>query len=129
MIYRLEFELPGLPRMINASGHSKHWAVRHHEAKKWINAVGIAVNARGRPRAPLVRARLILTRYSSVAPDPDGLVSGFKHVIDGLVEAGVLTNDRFTTIAMPTYHWIKAPAKQGMVRVVVEEFTGDQEVT
>ena len=70
---------------------------------------------------PLSRAKLTLTRYSSVCPDPDGLVSSFKSVLDGLVECGVLENDRFTNIGMPTYAWEKAPKNEGKAKVIVEE--------
>lgn len=72
-----------------------------------------------KPATPLERARLVLTRFSSVAPDPDGLVSGFKHVIDGLVQCGVLSNDRYDNIGMPDYRWQKVPPKAGRIRVEV----------
>jgi hypothetical protein len=64
---------------------------------------------------------LTLTRGSSVQPDYDGLVSGFKHVIDGLVLAKVLINDDQETIGIPEYKWVKADPKEGFIRVTVEE--------
>lgn len=122
-LYRLEFELLGLPGMTNvASGKSRHWREAHREANKWKAHVALVVRGK-RPLKPLKRAKLTLTRCSSVSPDSDGLVSGFKHVIDGLVIAGVLENDRYENIEMPTYLWRKVPAGMGMIRVVVEEVT------
>lgn len=119
--YRLEFEIMGLPRMTN-SRKSSHWRVIHREAEDWKMRVILYAKS-ARPKVPLARAKLTLTRCSSSSPDSDGLVSGFKHVIDGLVIAGVLENDKFVNIGMPTYLWRKVPAGKGMIRVVVEEVT------
>lgn len=122
-LYRLEFELSGLPRMSNASGRkSTHWRVLKTESDTWKARV-IRLVRPSLPTVPLARAKLTLTRCSSSSPDSDGLVSGFKHVIDGLVIAGVLENDRYENIEMPTYLWRKVPAGKGMIRVVVEEVT------
>lgn len=72
-------------------------------------------------RVPLERARLTLTRYSSVAPDFDGLVSSFKHIIDGLIDAGVIVGDSMKVIGAPTYLWEKTSPAKGRVKVIVEE--------
>lgn len=119
-LYRLEFELLGLPRMTNASGRkSTHWRVLKKESDAWKLRVHQVVKS-SRPFVPLKRAKLILTRCSSVCPDSDGLVSGFKHVIDGLVIAGVLENDRYENIGFPTYLWRKVKPGEGKIIVVVE---------
>lgn len=123
MSYRLVFEIPGLPRMSNASGRSRSWRATHNAARRWKHEV-ILVTRSHRPPAPLERARLTLTRFSSVEPDADGLVIGFKPVIDGLVKAGILVNDRMSNIGMPTYRWAKALPGKGKIQVVVEEIDG-----
>lgn len=121
MAYKLEFELQGLPRMTNASGRSKHWALLAKEADKWKKAVVCECIFKRQLHSPaLYKAKLTLTRYSSVSPDPDGLVSSFKHVIDGLVLGGVIVNDRFENISMPDYRWVKCKPKEGKIHVVVE---------
>jgi hypothetical protein len=120
-MYRLEFEIPGLPRMANLASGKSHWRHAHNEAKKWKALTAAAVRIAGKPHSPLAHAALVLTRYSSVPPDPDGLVRGFKHVLDGLVESGVLENDKLTNIGMPEFRWEKCKPKQGKLRVVVEE--------
>lgn len=121
MSYRLEFELNGLPKMTNPSGaRSTHWRVVKAERDRWKLAT-IAVIRSRRPLAPLERARLTLTRFSSTSPDYDGLVSGFKSILDALVKGGVLANDKFTNIGAPQYLWIKCQPRKGKIRVVVEE--------
>lgn len=119
MNYRLTFELTGLPRMTNGGGGTRNHWVLHKLAQEWKGRAILAAKAEGLPEVPLKTARLVLTRYSSVSPDPDGLVSGFKPIVDGLVAAGVLENDRFDNIGMPDYRWEKVPQRAGKVRVEV----------
>lgn len=96
------------------------WQTRHKNALKWKALVALAV-AMIRPEKPFNKAMLKLTRFSSKRPDYDGIVSGFKHIIDGLVEAQVLKNDTFEVIGNPLYDWGKAKYKQGYVLIEVEE--------
>ncbi len=118
-MYKLFLELPGLPKPVNRLT-GEHWAVRFKNARMWKQAVMAATYGR-RPPVPLERARLTLTRISSCSPDPDGLVSSFKAIIDGLIAAKILENDRAKNIGMPIYKWIKGKPKQGKVIIEVEE--------
>jgi len=118
--YRLEFTMPGLPKMTNAKRSFGHWAQYHKEATKWKQAVFPYLATRKPPR-PLERAQLTLVRGSSQEPDYEGLVSGFKHVIDGLVEAGILADDKMSNIGAPNYEWELAERGKGYIRVLVEE--------
>ncbi len=118
MSYSLSFTINRLPKTINAIGR-KHWAIKARETKDFHFLVADAVRDR-KPTLPLQKARLVLTRHSASEPDFDGLVSGFKHTIDGLVKAGVLINDKPTNIS-PTYRWQKAPSGKGFITVAVEE--------
>jgi len=117
--YRLEVEIPGLPKTTNAGGRA-HWSAKVKEARHWIEMVAL-VTAGKRPRSPLPKVKLTLTRYSSREPDYDGCVSTFKHVIDGLVHARIITDDKISNIGSPTYCWVEAKPNQGKVRVIVEE--------
>lgn len=117
MTYELSFELPGLPKTTNSGGRA-HWAMKVREANSWKRAVYVTIRSR-LPLAPCQRATLTLTRMSSSEPDFDGLVSSFKHVIDGLVEAGVLVSDKPSVIGQPIYKWERAPRGQGRIKVTV----------
>lgn len=117
--YSLEFEVHDLPHTTNSLGR-KHWAVKAKEARKWKEYVYCqAYNYR--PTEPLKKAKVTLIRKSSVSPDPDGLVSSFKHTIDGLVQAKIIVNDKFDNIGFPDYRWEKAKPNQGSIKVIVEE--------
>ena len=107
--------------MTNPSGRSGHWAVVRKERAGWKAKVLAAIGP-AKPAKPFEKATLTLTRRSSVAPDPDGLVSGFKAIVDALVDHGVIVNDRFNNIGMPDYRWEKAPPGKGhvVVRVVAD---------
>jgi len=50
-------------------------------------------------------------------PDYDGIVSGFKHPIDALVEAGIIIDDNMNVIGMPTFRWEKVPQGQGCIEL------------
>lgn len=98
-----------------------HWAIKAKEANSWKTQVAWKVRELGAPIRPLKIAKLTLIRFSSSEPDPDGLVSSFKHIIDGLVEADVLENDKMSNIGMPAYSWQKCPRGKGSVQIIVEE--------
>lgn len=114
--------LEGLPPTTNTPGRGgrKNWRSQHYERKKWKAL--IAQYARPYvPKVPHKKARLVITRYSAVEPDFDGLVSGGKALIDGLVECGVLEDDKRSNIGIPDYRWEKAKRGEGKVRVEVYE--------
>jgi hypothetical protein len=104
--------------MINSIGR-QHWAIKVRETKDFHFLVWDAVRKR-KPLRPLEHAQLFLVRHSASEPDFDGLTSGFKSTIDGLVKAGVLVDDKPSNIS-PVYRWEKAKRKQGYITVRVEE--------
>lgn len=120
----IEFIIEGLPATTNSGGRA-HWAVKAKEAKKWKYAVHKearlqVANLCHEYSLPLKKARLTLTRYSTREPDYDGLVSGFKHILDGLKEAGVIVDDKVSVIGQPIYLWEEAKPRQGKIKVKVE---------
>jgi hypothetical protein len=52
--------------------------VKVKEAAKWKQAVQLICRPGHKPQLPLARAKLTLTRHSSMEPDFDGLVSSSK---------------------------------------------------
>ena len=118
-MYRLEFKLEGLPKTTNSLAGAK-WQVRAAHAKKWKRAVWRTVWPL-KPESPLVKAKITLTRFSSREADFDGLVSSFKHIIDGLTEAGIIIDDKRSVIDVPVYIWEKTSPKNGHIKVLVEE--------
>ena len=115
--FRLSLILTGLPKTTNAGGRL-HWAVKAKEAKSWRNLVAMATLG-AKPPHPLKSATLALTRYSTREPDFDGLVSSFKHIIDGLVDAGIIADDKPSVIGQPAFYWHKAAPKNGHVLIQV----------
>lgn len=115
--YSLYFVLPGLPKLANQLLRG-HWRTKHGHAKTWKRAVWRAC-WHLRPEQPLEKAKLTLVRCSSVEPDADGMIISFKPVIDGLVEAGVLADDKISNIGIPEYKWERAKRGSGHVKVRV----------
>lgn len=118
-MYKITLTLPGLPKTTNSGGRA-HWAMKVKEAKKWHHAI-LSTSSESRPAQPLQKAKLTLIRYSSRRPDFDGLVSSFKHVIDGLKQAKIITDDKYENIGNPQYEWMPVKSGQGKIEVTVEE--------
>jgi hypothetical protein len=119
MRYILELTISGLPKTINELNR-KHWAVKAKEAKHWKQMIYLLTQKK-HPNAPLKKARLVLTRHSAICPDFDGLVSSFKHCIDGLIDAEIIENDKMTNIGQPEYNWVQAKRNAGQITIRVEE--------
>lgn len=118
-LYFIEIEIEGLPKTINEIGR-KHWAVKKKEVDKWHQLVAMHTLGK-RPMKPLKHAKVTMIRHSSKEPDFDNLASSFKAVMDGLIKAGVIENDRQANIGQPSYRWEKAPHGAGHIWVRVEE--------
>jgi len=73
------------------------------------------------PSRPLKNAKLKLTRYSSRAPDYDGLVQSFKPVIDALKKCLIIEDDSMRVIGKPDYCWEKARQRAGKITIEVVE--------
>jgi hypothetical protein len=114
----LIFEIPGLPKLPNQFNRGG-WKPRYGALKTWRKRV-VKYAFAFRPIKPLEKARVTLTRYSSVEPDYDGLVGAMKPILDGLVDAGIIIDDKMSVIGQPIYRWEKCGRGQGKVRVVVE---------
>lgn len=116
---KIIFELQGLP--VRTNNAKANWKARYREATAWKKKVVNAVILNKlQPEKPFAKAKLTLTRFSSVEPDYDGLVSSFKHTVDGLIAADVIENDKMSNIGQPTYLWEQAPPGKGKIRVEVE---------
>jgi hypothetical protein len=114
-MYSLVFELAGLPKMTNGGFHN-NWRARMAHAKFWRNKV-IQACFKKAPPEPLKKAHVTLTRYSAKEPDYDGLVSGFKHCLDGLVHAGVICDDKISVIGIPEYKWEYIGHRKGKIKI------------
>lgn len=116
----IEFEIEGLPKRTNNA--RANWRAKHAEAKKWKARVmkALVCGAKPLPGEPWAKAKLTLIRCSSAEPDFDGLVSSFKHVIDGLIVSGIIQNDKMSNVGIPDYRWEKVSPGKGKIKVRVE---------
>jgi len=119
MPYSLEFILNVLPKPVNQQT-SMHWTKKGEMVRELKRMVGY-ITAGKRPIKPLKKAILTLTRVSSNTPDYDGLVSSFKHIVDGLTECGIIEDDSLEHIGIPNFKHELCKPKKGFIRVKVEE--------
>lgn len=107
-----------LPKMPN-SLLRKHWAIITKEKNKWHTYTKLCLGL-GKPKEPFKKARLVLTRFSTREPDYDGLVGSFKYVVDGLVKAGVIIDDKVSVIGQSEYKWVQAKKVDQRIEVTIE---------
>lgn len=120
MSYILNLKIIGLPKSTMNANSS--WRIRWAQAKKWKDLVAQNIDWSLKPKEPLKKAKVTLTRHAhGRRPDSDNLRSGFKHVLDGLVEAGVLIDDSFEIIGEPIINWVPEKPKHGHITILVEE--------
>lgn len=96
------------------------WQARYGESRKWLGLIGKMLFVHELPKAPLEKAEIRLTRFSSSPPDFDGLVQSFKVVLDALKKLKVIKDDRMDVIGVPTYKWERVKPKQGYITIYVE---------
>jgi len=114
--------LDGLPKGLN--GSHGHWKVAAKRRRVWRARAGWLAKkqmlARGW-RQPFAAATIRCVRHSSTHMDYDNLVAGFKPIIDGLVDGGVIADDSDAVIVGRQYAHAVAPLKHGFVEVTVTE--------
>ena len=129
--YRITLTFDELPRM--QSDIMRPYA-RSAYRRRWKVLVRNAASGRC-PLEPLEVSRLRCTRFSSVMPDYDGLVAGFKPLIDALQPSekdgfpGIIENDRMDNLIgfngpQQEYQWSKCKPRQGYVVMELEEVVG-----
>lgn len=114
----IKFTINQLPKMPNQLLR-KHWTVISREGKKW-NTIVYLVASQFRPKKPFPKVALTLTRFSTREPDRDGLAGSFKYVVDGLVKAGIIVDDKPSIVVECGYFWQQAKQKEQRIEVIVK---------
>lgn len=70
-----------------------HWTVYQRIKKHWALLVLEAIQASGKPLAPLQRSRVRIMRYGARQLDPDNATASMKPLIDGLKANGMIADD------------------------------------
>lgn len=100
MTYTLE--LPDAPYITPNS--RAHWSKRSRYGRRWRDTTALIARASRIPGAQHATVALEMHPRDRRRRDADNLVSGvLKHVLDGLVDAGVIPDDTpaYVTAAMP----------------------------
>ena len=111
--------ITGLPKMANG-GHGSKFAAAGR-TKKWKGLVARELAGLA-PSRPWQKVHVTFIRRSSVEPDYDGLVHGFKALRDAVVKFGFVIDDRNSCMES-LYLWEKVKAGQGHVELVIRGIT------
>lgn len=115
----IKFTINGLPKLPNQLLR-KHWSVIMKEGRRWRAFTRLAVGYQIPPK-PFALVKVTLTRHSVRQPDFDGLVGSFKYVLDGLVKAGVMVDDKASVIVESKYAWQKSKLIDQRIEITVEK--------
>lgn len=118
--FKLHLVLCGTPKATNEL-LGKNYFITNANATKWKKEVYLTVQNK-RPLIPLEKFNLYLIRYNYRTLDFDGLVAGYKPVIDGLIHARVIKNDGWNN----TKHWycdqvFRKKQDGSLIEIFVEE--------
>lgn len=123
-MYKLDVEIGGLPPTQNAQLKKGAFWNTQNQKKRWLKLIHL-MTLTNRPKTPLKKAQIELTRFSSSMPDYDGLVASFKIVIDCLVKLNILEDDSMNHLPNPVYKWDRAHPRLGKIRIVLTELPCD----
>ena len=95
-MYKLDLTLHSLPDSLN-KGLRAHRFKYHQKNRKWDLLIAGIVRDR-LPPTPLKKAHIRIVRHFWRTLDYDGLVGSMKPVVDALVSAGVIEDDRWNVL-------------------------------
>lgn len=114
-----------LPRAVSSreGPNGRVWQAKARAAKEWRDLVADAVvTLEEPPRWTRAAVRYeLFTRGREI--DPDNRVALGKPILDGIVAAGVLPDDRGANVVGPTAQWAPSPLPWGFVRVTLTRET------
>lgn len=92
----------------------KHKFARHSEQKEWDSYLALLIGNQ-RPKAPLQRAKLNITRYNYRFLDFDGLVGSCKPIVDALITNNIITDDNWGVLGAWRVEQFFVPKKDGFL--------------
>lgn len=114
-----EFRIDFLPKLPNQIMYS-HWTKKRNEAKRWKALILTHCILHKIKDLKLNKSRITFTRHSSQEPDKINNAASFKHVLDGLTQAGVIVDDA-PEFVDDIYTWEKTTRLDGHITIRIEE--------
>lgn len=114
-------------KSLNVSLRS-HWTARSRINRQWDKLIlGMVKSQNKVPLIPLPKAQIHVIRHSHRMLDYDGLVGSLKPVIDSLVSAGVILDDRWSCVGKWNVDQVFRPKKDGnLLEIIVSEVPKDR---
>jgi hypothetical protein len=109
-------------KSLNVALRSNRFAL-HRQNKQWDRLIYCLLREKNAiPPSPLTKAHIRLIRHSHRTLDFDGLVGSLKPVVDSLVSAGVILDDRWNVLGKWDVDQIFRPKKEGnLLEIYVSE--------
>lgn len=119
-MFTLSLSIKCLPESLNKSLRSNRHA-SNRKNKAWDSLIWAETYSM-RPPKPLQKAKISLVRHSHRMLDFDGMVGALKPVVDALVTAGILVDDRWSVTGKWDVDQVFRPKKEGpLLEITVKE--------
>jgi len=122
-MYRFKFEIDYLPDLPNARSQRSFWRL-HNEKKNWLKYLFSFADKR--PKEPLKKCEITMTRCSSRECDLDNLYASLKAPLDALVKAGFIFDDK-PSICTLIAKWEKSTQANARMIIEIKELAASAE--
>lgn len=119
IILEIMGELPKTPNELSGM----HWGKVSKLRARWRyqTAYLAKVEAKAqKAKVPFKKVELTLIRGSSRKTDLDNIIASFKPLIDGLKDAGIITDDNPSVVVKIHAHWEQTKRDATFVRLVID---------
>lgn len=100
-----------------------HWRTAHRWARHWKTLAALQAKALSIPPCERIRVSLVVVRPRLGVGDPDNDSCRYKHLIDGLVAAGVIPKDTYKHVELGPVTEERGPAG---VRLTIDALETNQ---
>ena len=113
----IHLKIEAIPKSLNKKLRT-HYHAANKEMKEWRNLIRI-VSASKLPPEPFSKANLTIIRHYYRTLDFDGLVGSMKPVVDGLIHAGIITDDSWKVLGQWNVTQQFRPKKDGPLLEII----------
>lgn len=119
MSYKMDIVVQGCPESLNKVLRM-HYIKRNAYNQRWHHIIDLSTLGM-KPPEPLMKAKLTLVRNAYRSLDYDNCVSSMKPIVDGLVRAFIIKDDKWPVTGPWVVDQVFAKKDKDFIRIIVEE--------
>ncbi len=119
MIYSWDLRYDAKPMNLNFERRQAHWSVRRERTEEWRGAFKMLCKEQKVPRMHAIEVD-VYQFWKSYEPDPVAGVPAFKAALDGIVDAGVIPDDKGKYVKRVSFWPPEKASHDGMMLTIQE---------